>query len=683
MNPLTDAATLMELLNAWVQRQWLRELDYALTRFLWLEAPDASPELLLAIALTSHQLGRGHVCLDLKATLDDPYFVLSLPPEQRRDKDFDVVTLPSEVLTGLSLANWISKIKHPDLVNEGIGQSPLVLDGARLYLRRYWHYERSVESALEQRLNLSTSICQSLPHVDCQNTLTALFPTDTHSSTNWQKIACALAARSAFCVITGGPGTGKTTTVVKLLALLQVIALNQDQMRPLRIRLAAPTGKAAARLKESIADKIKDLPDAIGLQTGLREAIPTEVITLHRLLGTRPNTRHFKHHARNPLALDVLVVDEASMVDLEMMSALLSALPEHARLILLGDKDQLASVEAGSVLGQLCSRAKDANFTSETAAWINAVTGETLDAELINANGLALDQHIVMLRESYRFTAKSGIGQLAAAVNAGDAAQINHVLQRGYADLLRQSLKTLEDTAFTTLVLGQANHPALGYAHYLAVIKAQRPAIHAPKSDFDSWANTVLAAHSQFQILSALRNGAYGVEGLNLHVLSILKKAQLVHATTSWYEGRPVLVTRNDYSLGLMNGDIGITLNFPQRDKQTGQLVWVLRVAFPKGDGKNGIHWILPSRLQSVETVFALTVHKSQGSEFAHVALILPPTLNPVLTREWVYTGITRAKTFFSLVSVGNDRMIHQASHRTVLRSGGLFLNENVDKNIS
>lgn len=680
MKPLTDAATLMELLNAWVQRQWLRELDYALTRFIWLEAPDASPELLLAIALTSHQLGRGHVCLDLKATLDDPYFVLSLPPEQQRDNDFEVVTLPSEVLTGLSLTAWIDKIRHPDVVNKGVGQSPLVLDGARLYLRRYWHYERSVESALELRLNLSTSLCQSLPHEDCQQTLTALFPNDANSTTNWQKIACALAARSAFCVITGGPGTGKTTTVVKLLALLQVIALNQNHARSLRIRLAAPTGKAAARLKESIADKIKELPNTLGLPSELCAVIPTEVITLHRLLGTRPNTRQFKHHARNPLALDVLVVDEASMVDLEMMSALLSALPEHARLILLGDKDQLASVEAGSVLGQLCSRAKDANFTPDTAAWINTVTGETLGTQLIHAHGLALDQHIVMLRESYRFTAESGIGQLAAAVNAGDAAQINRVLQQGYADLFKLSLKTLEDTAFTTLVLGESTHSSRGYAHYLAVIKAQRPAIETAKADFDAWANKVLAAHNQFQILTALRTGTYGVEGLNQHVLSILKKAQLIHSNATWYEGRPVLVTRNDYSLGLMNGDIGITLNFPQRDKQTGQLAWVLRVAFPKGDGKNGIHWILPSRLLSVETVFALTVHKSQGSEFTHVALILPPTLNPVLTRELVYTGITRAKTFFSLVSIGDDRMIHLASHRTVLRSGGLFLKANEDQ---
>lgn len=678
-NPLHDADAMIDLLEAWVRRDWLREIDLALTRFLWHEARDATPELLLAIALTSHQLGRGHVCLDLEATLNDPYMALSLPPEQFNNYDLEPVTRPSDLLAGMPLPFWADKIRHPDLVAEGHGKSPLVFDGERLYLRRYWQYERHVEAAILHRLSRGEQIRLTLPEPELQASLSALFPSEKAAPTHWQKIACALASRSAFSIITGGPGTGKTTTVVKLLALLQSIALKHHSNRPLRMRLAAPTGKAATRLKESISGAIHRLPATVLEQAGLRDAIPTEVITLHRLLGTRPNTRQFKQDARNPLALDVLVVDEASMVDLEMMAGLLSALPEHARLILLGDKDQLASVEAGSVLGELCRHARDGRFTADTASWIKRITGETLEADLVDDQGLELDQHIVMLRESFRFTSESGIGQLAAAVNAGDTVQITAVLRQGYADLSKHDLTAIDAPKLEEILVGQATtkdaaEAAKGYAYYLSVIGKHRPSIDASKADFDAWARGVLAAHSQFQVLCALRNGPFGVTGLNHRITEILNKRGLIHATTTWYEGRPILVTKNDYRLGLMNGDIGMTLRYPQRDKQTGQLSWVTRVAFPKSDGTDGIHWILPSRLLSVETVFALTVHKSQGSEFEHCALILPPKRNPVLTRELVYTGITRAKKWFSLISIGNAGMINEASARTVQRSGGLFL---------
>lgn len=674
-NAMNDTAAMIALLENWVERDWLRPIDLALTRFLWDEAKDATAELLLAIALTSHQLGRGHVCLDIAATLADPYMALSLPPDNHRDQDMQAVKLPSELLAGLSLPAWADKIRHTDLVGDGQGKSPLVFDGQRLYLRRYWQYERSVESAIEHRLSLDEEVRQTLPEAELQRNLSELFPPEKSRETDWQKVACALAARSAFSVITGGPGTGKTTTVVKLLALLQGIALNRDEARPLRIRLAAPTGKAAARLKESISGAIDGLPASVLAQAGLREAIPTEVITLHRLLGSRPNSRQFKHDARNPLLLEVLVVDEASMVDLEMMAALLAALPAQARLILLGDKDQLASVEAGSVLGQLCSRAKAAHLTDDTAAWLETVCGETIEAELMDRQGMALDQHVIMLRNSYRFTSTSGIGQLAMAVNAGDPSQIDRVWGHGYPDLARIDLPGIDDAELDKLLIGSDKiETAKGYGHYLSVIAKQRPALDASKTEFDDWARKALKAHSRFQVLCALRNGPFGVTGLNQRITEVLDQRGLIQATSAWFQGRPVLVNRNDYRLELMNGDIGITLSFPQRDKQSGQLSWVMRVAFPKSDGSDGIHWILPSRLLSVETVFALTVHKSQGSEFAHCALILPPKRNPVLTRELVYTGITRAKNRFTLISIGNAGIIQNASIRTVVRSGGLFL---------
>jgi exodeoxyribonuclease V alpha subunit len=673
--PMNQASAMIALLESWVQHDWLRPLDLALTRFLWEEADDAAPELLLAVALTSHQLGRGHVCLDLQATLNDPYMALSLPPDRFGDEEAEAIKLPSDLLTGLSLANWATKLKHDDLVGEGAGKTPLVFDGQRLYLRRYWQYERSVESAIDHRLSLDEKIRETLPEAELQHYLAELFSSEeTNEETDWQKVACGLAARSAFSIITGGPGTGKTTTVVKLLALLQSIAFNQEPARPLRIRLAAPTGKAAARLKESISGAIDRLPESVLAQTGLREAIPTEVITLHRLLGSRSNSRQFRHDARNPLVLDVLVVDEASMVDLEMMAALLLALPDHARLILLGDKDQLASVEAGSVLGQLCSRALEAHFIPDTVTWIEGVCGQTITAEFIDRQGLALDQHIIMLRKSHRFTATSGIGQLAKAVNAGDTEQIGQVWQQGYADLARLDLPDIDDEALDKLLTGSdASQAGKSYAHYLSVIAEKRPALDAGKEAFDRWALEVLTVHGQFQVLCALRNGPFGVTGLNQRISDVLDKQGLIQAKSAWYEGRPVLVTKNDYHFGLMNGDIGIALSYPQLDKRSGQLSWVLRVAFPKSECSQGIHWILPSRLLSIETVFALTVHKSQGSEFEHCALILPPKRNPVLTRELVYTGITRAKNMFTLVSIGNPEMINEASKGRVLRAGGLL----------
>lgn len=683
-SPLNTTEDLMQLLETWVERKWLREIDLALTRFFWSEVPDAEPLLLFASALTSHQLGRGHICLDLQYTLDNPYLSLSLPPEGNNGPALANTPLPSDILSGITPQYWYSKLQHPSLVSRGAGNTPLVFSGWHLYLRRYWQYERNVEIAIRHRLAQTKNIEIGLPQEYCKEMLSRLFPaTATNASANttdWQKIACALAARSAFSIITGGPGTGKTTTVVKLLILLQSLAIKGgSDTRPLRIRLAAPTGKAAARLRESISGTLERLPSSVLKLDGLREAIPTKVTTLHRLLGSRPNHRQYRHDARNPLALDILVVDEASMVDLEMMAAVLSALPDHARLILLGDKDQLASVEAGSMLGELCRRAKDGNFTQETMAWLLNITGENIEEALLNPAGTQLDQNTVMLRYSHRFTAGSGIGQLAEAVNNGDALQIERIWNRRYPDLKKHDLETIQDPALDSLIIGTTDSTTAltrqkGYAHYLLLMANQHPSIHADISEFDNWARTVIAAYDQFQVLCALRNGPHGVTGLNQRISEALSRHRLIDVSTPWYQGRPVLVTRNDYRLGLMNGDIGITLRYPQRDKRSGETHWVTRVAFPKNDGINGIHWILPSRLLSVETVYALTVHKSQGSEFEHCVLLLPPQLNPALTRELVYTGITRARKWFSLISVGNPRIMSEASTRTVQRSGGLSL---------
>ncbi|PMR72899.1 exodeoxyribonuclease V subunit alpha [Billgrantia endophytica] len=809
---LSNVDSLIALLDRWVEHGWLRALDRALAVFLHREVGDASPLLLLAAALASHQLGRGHVCLDLAATLAAPDLALSLPPEG--DDLSDPPPLPGDVLAGLDLVTWRAALDHPPLVADGRddqpGNTPLVKfespDSTRLYLRRYWQYEQDIRHHISARLDTSDAPCRrtalphdgadrrpdnatdpadapcgrtalphdgtdrhpdnatdpanapcgrtALPHdgadrrpdnatdtadAPCGRTalphdgadrrpdnvtstttlaaaLDSLFPAPpTGPGPDWQKAACALATRSRFAVITGGPGTGKTTTVVKLLALLQALAMGEGQ-RPLRIHLAAPTGKAAARLNESIADQVARL-DLTGLSDApetLRSAIPQQVTTLHRLLGSRPDTRHFRHHAGNPLPLDALVIDEASMVDIEMMAAVLTAMPPRARLVLLGDKDQLASVEAGAVLGDLCQRAEGGHYTPATCDWLESVIGTPIPEKHRDADGQPLDQAIAMLRVSHRFDAKSGIGQLAEAVNRPLGVGHDHKEKKRavreifgtdgksrYADIARLALADADDTAFDRLVVngnpagfinnGEGRHdrrgeliaPPRGYAHYLEVMQAARPTQPffgegEARQPYDDWARQILAAHGHFQLLCALRKGPWGIEGLNPRIGRALRRASWLKASDleleqGWFEGRPVLVTRNDYGLRLMNGDIGITLGVPEARSETeppGRTL--LRVAFPASDGSGDIKWVLPSRLQAVETVFAMTVHKSQGSEFTHTALLLPDAPNPILTRELVYTGITRARDWLTVVETGRG-MLDEAVTREVVRVSGLI----------
>lgn len=733
---LSDTAALFLLCERWVSRGWLRDLDMALVRFLDRETQNAPPLLLLGAALASHQLGRGHVCLDVAATLEAPDFALSLPPEG--DDLNDPPPLPSHVLATLTLPEWQAALNHPTLISDGPGNTPLVRsDGqntTRLYLRRYWQFEQTLHQEIAARLatteldktggrelqvwsDTSAKGDDSHPQI-LKDALDTLFPAS--NNIDWQKTACALAACSPFAIITGGPGTGKTTTVVRLLALLQTLQLAEPSAHPLRIRLAAPTGKAAARLNESIAGQVAKLPindlatlweaDLSGDDSStaqLQAAIPTEVTTLHRLLGARADTRHFRHNAANPLALDVLVVDEASMVDIEMMTALLSALPASAKLVLLGDKDQLASVEAGAVLGDLCRRADAAHYTPATARWLAELTDHPLPDELINPNGQPLDQAITMLRVSHRFTETSGIGQLAQAINQplSDAMRerdkhqaVHGVLNNGYADLHHLVLKPdaqNEDSALERLVItgtperfpntgegrtnfkGEPIAPPTGYQHYLNTLDSERPdtalAFEENRDVYDAWAKQVINAYSRFQLLCALRKGPWGVEGLNLRIAKTLRREKLLFGNDhtlekGWFEGRPVLVTQNDYGLKLMNGDIGITLAVPD-PRTPGRSL--LRVAFPTSDAENPIHWVLPSRLHAVETVFAMTVHKSQGSEFQHTALLLPQTPNPILTRELVYTGITRARDWLTLIEAKRG-ILNDAVAREVMRVSGM-----------
>ncbi|MGM3173126.1 exodeoxyribonuclease V subunit alpha [Dickeya lacustris] len=678
----SDHHQVLALLDQWVDSGWLRELDRALARFFYQECPQTSPLLLLGAALTSYQLGRGHVCLDLEALVADSDLSLALPPEHGDERQ-GTVPRPAQALYGITLEDWLAALSPSPLIACGAGNTPLVLAGTRLYLRRYWQYEQHVRHAIDKRLADNAALKQALPVDVLRQRLDALFPTSSTMQPDWQKLACALAAGSAFSIITGGPGTGKTTTVLKLLALLQSLALEQ-QGKPLRIRLAAPTGKAAARLNESIAGAIDKLMlQGLAQPEAIRNSLMSEAVTLHRLLGSRPDSRRFRHHASHPLALDVLVVDEASMVDLEMMSALLDALPPAARLVLLGDKDQLASVEAGALMGAWCQRAEQGHYLPPTRDWLLAVTGQAPDDSLVDAEGQARDQAIVMLRHSYRFGSGSGIGRLAEAVNRGDTGALAAIWQQGYPDLACLLLHPEDTSALNAWLVDGAvgdfaasGGLAAGYRHYLQLMHDTRPALTAPATAFDDWAMTILNAFSEFQLLCALRNGPCGVESMNARIARLLHRAQLLEDWQGWYAGRPVMVTRNDYSLQLMNGDIGITLSVPQQQAD-GSRVWVNRVAFAAGDGRSCVRWMLPRRLSSVETVFAMTVHKSQGSEFTHTALLLPESLSPILTRELIYTGITRARRYFSLGCAGRRRdILAEAVSRRVQRVSGFMAEE-------
>jgi exodeoxyribonuclease V alpha subunit len=677
---------LSNVLRAWVDAGWLRALDEAFADFV--AAPAAGqalfgpsdnfdPLVRLAAAWLSHQAGRGLTGLDLAATLADPAEALDLPPQdgpQRspnraiQQAQGSALPLPGDLLAGVTLTTWVAGLRAHPAVGEGPGSTPLVLTQQRLQLRRHWQCEQSIEQALHERLQQPLAVDDAA----LRQALDALFAPSAPSDADepdWQKIACALAARQAFAIVTGGPGTGKTTTVVKLLAVLQHLALQAGATAPgpLRIRLAAPTGKAAARLAESIA-KARDALALDGLPGGsaLRAALPTEVSTLHRLLGVKPGSRHFRHHAQQPLPLDVLVIDEASMVDLEMMAAVLAALRPQARLVLLGDKDQLASVEAGAVLGTLCQRADGGHYTRTTRAWVQQVTGQDLGDAMTDPEGRPIDQAIVKLRKSHRFGEGSGIGRLAQAVNAGQVEQARQLLTQGLPDL---ELITLDPRgqALSRLALASAS----GWRSTFEVLHQQRPSASAPPAAFDAWAQQVLKAAGRFQLLCAVRGGPQGVEAVNRRIAQALAAEGLIPSAEGWYLGRPVMVTRNDYGLGLMNGDVGVTLvapGAPGKDQppqamptaaedndraatpapDDGSTPLTLRVAFP--DGRGGIRWVPPSRLQAIETVYAMTVHKSQGSEFDHAALVLPAHSSPVLTRELVYTAITRARQRFTLV---------------------------------
>jgi exodeoxyribonuclease V alpha subunit len=583
-------------------------LDLHFARFL-LDTTEQADELLgLAAALTSAARSEGHVCLDLT----------SLAGTQLMPGTPQAISLPP-------LERFRERLLQSGVVGRPGEWQPLILDAAdRLYLHRYWDYEQRLGHSLLAR---AAKGVEAVDERTLRTALASLFPpSDGTAVIDWQKIAAATAVMQCLTVISGGPGTGKTTTVVRILALLR----QQPGGTALRIALAAPTGMAASRLQQSIAGSKQRL----ALAPELLAAIPEEVVTLHRLLGVQPMGTGYRHHRENPLALDLLVLDEASMVDVSLMASLLDALPAAARLILLGDRDQLASVEAGAVLGDICLGCEGAGhaFTRRLAELCDEPITEH------SASTGALRDNVVVLRHSYRFGSDSAIGRLAAAVNRGDD---------GEAVALLESAGERDGIAWLS------KDPArIAAEHYTRLF--DRLAAGAPVSE-------LFGILRDFRLLCALRGGPQGVERMNQSVVRHLLRLGRVRLESEWYPGRPVMVTRNDYALGLYNGDVGIVTPHPDEPDQ-------LAVAFAAADG--AVRWIAPARLPACETVYAMTVHKSQGSEFNQALLLLPEQNAPVLCRELIYTAVTRAREQFTLVAAAG--IFRQAVKRSLVRHSGL-----------
>lgn len=497
---------------------------------------------------------------------------------------------------------------------------PLALDAdGRLYLRRYFAYEARLAGIL-RRMALTPA---GAPSPAARERLHQLFA-EAGSNPDWQKIAAGMALLGQLTVISGGPGTGKTTTVVKLLACLLT------DHPECRIALLAPTGKAAARMVEALRGQVERLLAAGQLPSALTGRLPREASTVHRLLGT-DSRGGFRHHADNPLPYDVLVVDEASMLDLALATRLAEAIPPGARLILLGDKDQLAAVEAGAVFSEIAGNPALTPGRRDRLAELTRTP-----AELIQPRPALRVTHlpdaVVWFTQNYRFHEAPGIGRLAALVQTGDDAAALAWLGAGDTPNVSWS-----DVAGAGLAQPLRESLLEGYAAYLAALPDGPP--DAEQLD------AVFAAYNGFRILCAVRESPRGVNALN-DWLATACRARRRHPLdrqprSPWYPGRPVMVLRNDYASRLFNGDIGIVL--PAGDEGE------FKVYFP--DGASGYRAVPPTRLPDHATAFAMTVHKSQGSEFDEIALILPGGSSRVLTRELVYTGITRARRQVRLIT--------------------------------
>jgi len=560
-------------------------------------------EMLPYFYLLSKKLAEGSVCVDLNQI------------------DWGKLKEEEAVLTQFKLISTEDLKKNKFVSEDEKVKKPLILANNRLYLQRYYQYEslvlQKIKALIENGKENETAEKLSAIKSEVQK----LFETNSTGNTDWQAVSAISSVLNRFSIITGGPGTGKTTTLAKVLSLR--FKLNPE----MKVALAAPTGKAAARMAESLKNAADNFPD---LKTEFEQLIPS---TLHRLLGYQKNSIYFKHHSENPLPYDLVIVDESSMIDLALFAKLLDAVGKGTHLILLGDKNQLAAVEAGSLFGDLCMTQQELNlFSREKADFINGFLID--ESSKINAENISESQHplfekVVELQHSFRFSDDGGIGKLSKAIISNQPDEIRSFFEN-------KDEQVLTDTGYADKIF---NDFAANYAEYIQ------------ENDI----KTALEKLNNQRILCAVREGDKGVYALNRKIEKYLHGKGLISPGSEFYENRPLMVTGNNYELGLFNGDIGIVREG--------------RVWFESADGS--LKSVLPAFLENVETVFAMTIHKSQGSEFSRVLTVLPE--NPdlaLLTAELLYTAVTRAKN--QIIIQGSEEILLLCAGRRVERSSGI-----------
>ncbi|MDQ3616757.1 MAG: exodeoxyribonuclease V subunit alpha [Actinomycetota bacterium] len=573
---------------------------------------EQSEPVLLAVALAVRAVRLGSVCLELA----DAHTTTAV--EGLAQEDLAALPWPEP-------AAWVTALDDSDLVGDGTDADPdrpLRLVEGDLYLDRYWRQEQIIAIAVDHAES------RTAPVLDTERLQAAAYRLFASNQPDRQRLAAMITALRWVSILAGGPGTGKTTTVAKLMALLQ----DQPGLQ-LRIALAAPTGKAAARLSEAVTEAARFLGDVDRDRLGDLKAF-----TLHRLLGFKPGARtRFWHDRDNRLPYDVVIVDEASMVSLTMMSRLVDALRHDTRLVLVGDPDQLASIEAGAVLGDLVQRPAPPSV-SEDAELAELVATDLADLDE-EEKSRTLTAGVVRLRHVFRFSDE--INALAGAIRSGEPSHVLDVLARKSA-----SIEYVEGDPATSGGLEGVRSDVVDPGEALVGAARRGDAAQA------------LAVLNRHRLLCAHREGPYGVRQWSRLAEEWLGEVIDGYASDGlWYVGRPLLVTSNDYQLRLFNGDTGVVVDVNGSP----------RAAFVR----DGDLVLLPtSRLSDVQTVHAMSVHRSQGSQFDRVTLVLPRADSPLLTRELLYTAITRAKEHVRIV--GTPEALAMAVRRSIVRASGL-----------
>jgi exodeoxyribonuclease V alpha subunit len=564
--------------------------------------------------LLSKKGSEGHICLHLDKIKEE---------QENLPESYQKIETSNSILETVPMVGLNGNDKQPFIIYQN-----------RLYLQRYFRYETDFLQRIKQFLVTEQALLpERMALLQSQQPLISkLFATAYISNgtdpVDWQLAAAITGVLNNFTIITGGPGTGKTTTVAKILAIL--FATDPE----LKVALAAPTGKAAARMAESLRNTTIEVDAAITEKFRLLQPA-----TIHRLLKPINGSPYFRHNKDNPLNYDVVIVDECSMIDVALFAKLVMSIHPNTRLILLGDKDQLASVEAGSLFGDLCQAQEQLNlFTPARRQFINSFIADEnrhIPGTQERNDAHPLFQHLVELRHSHRFTGNTGIGKFSKAIIANNVPVIQSFFPPSADEQVvidpAAGVKLFEDFI-------------AGYETFIA------------EKDI----TTALKLLNAQRVLTAVREGPQGLYAINKQIEKYLHDKRLINAHTEFYQNRPVILTRNYYEHGLFNGDTGII----RADENGVLMAWF-------EDSTGALKAVLPGYLTQAETAFAMTIHKSQGSEFGEVLVLLPDATDvPILTRELLYTAVSRARQ--KVYVQGTPEVILMAAERFVERASGI-----------